>query len=260
MTLKALVLDSDGTLAETADVKRAAFNQAFVEFGLDWVWGRGIYSQILANALPGAEVEFYTLMRHPEMFNRLERTGLLDKIPRRQQAIYLGLLEAGAAPLRPGIARLLAEAAMGKIKLAICSTSPRAEYELLLFNRFGREMIDALKGSVSGEDLQGVSPIQAYRTCLARLKLHPSEVMVIDDAPNGVAAAASLGMQVVATPSLYTLSGRFNAAKLVVSDLGHPAAPLAVLKGDAQGAAYLSLEALQRVHGQKDLVVISHAA
>ena len=44
MALKALILDVDGTIAETADVKRAAFNQAFAEIGLDWVWGRAVLS------------------------------------------------------------------------------------------------------------------------------------------------------------------------------------------------------------------------
>lgn len=248
MTLKAIIFNVGDTIAETADVKRAAFNQAFAEYGLDWVWGRAAFAQVLANALPGAEVEFFALLRHPDCFNRLERNGLLDLIPKRQQAIYLNLLEAGAAPLRPGVARLMAEVVASGVRLAVCSIEPRAEFETLLFNRFGLEMFDALAGSVAAEDLQGASPVQAYRAVRNQLALQPSDIMVIENSVSGVAAAASLGMNVIATPSLYTIGEHFVGARLVLSDLGHPAAPFAVIAGDAAGIGHLSLEAAQMLH------------
>jgi len=248
MTLRAIIFDVDGTLVETADVKRAAYNQAFAEFGLDWVWGRAVFAQILASSMPGSEVEFFALLRYPEMFNTLERNGLLDKIPRRQQQIYRGLLDAGAAQLRPGIARLMAEIVSSRLKLALCTTGPRIEFETLLFNRFGLDMLNTLDCSVSAEDLQGHSPVQAYRRCLAKLGEHPSDVMVIEDAPQGVAAAASLGMNVIATPGRYTANGTFVGASHVLSDLGHPAAPFQVISGDARGISHVSLRTLREWH------------
>jgi beta-phosphoglucomutase-like phosphatase (HAD superfamily) len=248
MTLKAVIFDVGGTIAETADVKRAAFNQAFAEVGLDWVWGRAAFAQVLSNALPGAEVEFYALLRHPDMFNRLEANGLLDQIPRRQQQIYFNLSEAGAATLRPGVARLMGEVIASGVRLALCSTGPRLEFETLLFNRFGLEIHDAISVSVAAEDLQGASPVQAYRTCLERLRLHASSIQVIEDSAQGAAAAASLGTSVIATPSQYTLHEKFPSARLVISDLGHPAAPFSVLSGEAIDFGYLSLENLQALH------------
>ena len=39
MSLKALIFDVDGTLADTErDGHRPAFNQAVAELGLDWHW------------------------------------------------------------------------------------------------------------------------------------------------------------------------------------------------------------------------------
>jgi len=248
MTLKALILDVDGTLAETADVKRAAFNQAFAEIGIDWVWSRAVYAQVQANARPGSEAEFYVLMRQPDDFNRFERSGLLQRIVRRQQDIYFSLLEAGAAELRPGVARLMAETVQSSVKLALCTTGLRIEYETLLFNRFGLEMIDALDCSVSVEDLQGPSPVQAYRKCLGKLGFAPSECVVIDDSGQGVAAAASLGFKVIATPSQYNWRNKFSGAHLCLSDLGHPAAPFAVLDGPAPNCGVMSLPALRQWH------------
>lgn len=43
----ALIFDVDGTLAETEEVHRQAFNDAFVTAGLDWHWGRTIYKELL---------------------------------------------------------------------------------------------------------------------------------------------------------------------------------------------------------------------
>tara|TARA_B110000503_G_scaffold47893_1_gene77939 strand:+ start:1294 stop:1407 length:114 start_codon:yes stop_codon:yes gene_type:complete len=36
MTVKAVFFGSIGTLVETSDLQRRAFNQAFAEAGLDW--------------------------------------------------------------------------------------------------------------------------------------------------------------------------------------------------------------------------------
>ena len=48
MSLKALIFDVDGTLAETEEIHRKAFNQAFMDAGLDWRWSRQRYRELLA--------------------------------------------------------------------------------------------------------------------------------------------------------------------------------------------------------------------
>ena len=45
----ALIFDVDGTLADTErDGHRCAFNAAFAEVGLDWIWSEDLYGQLLA--------------------------------------------------------------------------------------------------------------------------------------------------------------------------------------------------------------------
>ena len=49
MTLKALIFDVDGTLAETEfDGHRVAFNEAFAAAGLGWRWDLPTYRRLLA--------------------------------------------------------------------------------------------------------------------------------------------------------------------------------------------------------------------
>jgi len=250
MDLRALILDVDGTLAQTADVKRAAFNQAFAEAGLDWIWGRVVFQQIITRTSPGGEAGYYAHIRHPEVSQEMARNGTLEKIQRRQQTIYHGLLESGAVQLRPGVARLMAEAVAGRVKLALCSTGPRQEFETLIYNRFGREMLEALATTVALEDLKTPSLGRAYGLCLQRLSLAAPEVLVIEDSGVGCIAAARLGLTVIATPSQYTCQDQFRAADLVISDLGHPAAPFSIIKGDASGAGHVTLETLRHWHNR----------
>jgi beta-phosphoglucomutase-like phosphatase (HAD superfamily) len=43
-TLQALIFDVDGTLADTENAHRAAFNEAFSEAGYDWSWDEDLYT------------------------------------------------------------------------------------------------------------------------------------------------------------------------------------------------------------------------
>ena len=47
MALEALIFDVDGTLAETEEVHRWAFNETFREWGLDWQWDQSRYAELL---------------------------------------------------------------------------------------------------------------------------------------------------------------------------------------------------------------------
>ena len=47
MSLRALIFDVDGTLADSEEAHRQAFNAAFVEHALRWDWSRHEYAQLL---------------------------------------------------------------------------------------------------------------------------------------------------------------------------------------------------------------------
>lgn len=45
---RAIIFDVDGTLAETEETHRRAFNHAFREAGLSWCWDQDVYRELLA--------------------------------------------------------------------------------------------------------------------------------------------------------------------------------------------------------------------
>jgi len=47
MSCEALIFDVDGTLADTEEVHRQAFNLAFGACRLDWIWEPPLYGELL---------------------------------------------------------------------------------------------------------------------------------------------------------------------------------------------------------------------
>ena len=47
MSLNALVFDVDGTMADTEETHRQAFNYAFLRFDLGWDWSKATYRELL---------------------------------------------------------------------------------------------------------------------------------------------------------------------------------------------------------------------
>ena len=47
MKAKALIFDVDGTLVDTEELHRKAFNQVFLNYDLDWEWTPELYTDLL---------------------------------------------------------------------------------------------------------------------------------------------------------------------------------------------------------------------
>ena len=47
MKLKGIIFDVDGTIADTEDIHRQAFNKAFSEFNIDLHWSKEKYHELL---------------------------------------------------------------------------------------------------------------------------------------------------------------------------------------------------------------------
>ncbi|MEM1314167.1 MAG: HAD-IA family hydrolase [Pseudomonadota bacterium] len=250
MGLQAVIFDVDGTLAETEELHRAAFNQAFAEAGEDWVWERGPYADLLAVEGGGARLRAYVEQARPRELARLENDGAFDAIHARKGAIFMSLIEEGAR-LRPGVARLLSDVRSSGLKLAVCTTSGRETFEGLILNAFGFEALDWFDAVVTREDVAAFKPDPApYRTTLEQLGVPAEAAIVIEDSGRGVASARAAGIETVAAPGLYTSGDDFSGALLTLSDLGEPAAPFEVLSGDPGPFSHVSADALRLWHAR----------
>ena len=109
--LKALIFDVDGTLAETErDGHRPAFNQAFMDNGLDWRWSEELYGDLLKVSGGKERMKAYVQQSQPN-FALPEGYDNLDAFIRHLHATktqyYKQFAQEGRIPLRPGVERLL---------------------------------------------------------------------------------------------------------------------------------------------------------
>ncbi|HEY3353638.1 MAG TPA: HAD-IA family hydrolase [Polyangia bacterium] len=212
MTLAALIFDVDGTLAETEESHRQAFNGAFAAAGLDWRWDQALYRELLQVA-GGVE-----RMRHFAATHR-ERRQLgepeLRAIHREKTARFVA--RAAHHRPRPGVARLVAEARAAGLRLAIATTTARANVAALLTACGGEAWFDVI---ATAEDAARKKPDPAiYAVALGRLGLPAAGCLAFEDTRNGLAAARAAGVPVAITFSQYGERDGFDGAVAVVPDL-----------------------------------------
>ena len=133
--------------------------------------------------------------------------------------LYTARVAAGDVPLRPGIETLLRAARDHGLKLAIATTTSRANVDALLTANLGPEALNWFAPMVCGDMVALKKPApDVYEEALRILRLRPDETIAIEDSWNGVQAAHTAGIAVVATPSLYSANDDFSDADAVVTD------------------------------------------
>ena len=204
-TLRALNWDVDGTLAETErDGHREAFNDAFASMGLPWRWGVERYGELLTTS-GGLERLLRDLAGRddaPQL--ACERLALARELHRRKNAAYLRRIGSGAIALRPGVRRLMHEAREAGTRLAIATTTGRANVDALLSPHLGAAWRDGFAAIVCAEDAPLKKPHpQVYDLALRGLDLPAHDALAIEDSPQGVASARAAGVAVLLTRSMY---------------------------------------------------------
>lgn len=225
--LKALLFDVDGTLVDTEELHRQAFNQAFLEFGLDLNWSGDVYAELLTVSGGVDRIARYIdwLRRPAAEKTRLRR--LIRSIHREKTRIYGMLIGSNGVRLRAGLSRLLDEAHGAGLKIGLAATSALANVHGLLAATLSPSQNDAIAEVVCASQVDRKKPApDLYELLLTQLRLPAEACVAFEDSANGVAAAKAAGLFVVATPSRWTRGHDFGGADLVLDSLGDPDQPL----------------------------------
>ncbi len=218
MKIKAIIFDVDGTLADTEDAHRQAFNSAFAEHRLDWHWSTSDYVRWLA-VTGGKErlAAFVESLPHSSQ----ERAALKTRIPaihRTKNDHYARLVRGGRVPLRAGIKRLLKEAESAGVTLAIASTTTRENIDALLGAHFGSGAHGRFSVIGAGDAVAQKKPApDIYRFVLRELGESSADCVAVEDSLQGLAAAQRAGLFTVVTPSDWTCGEDFSAADLLLA-------------------------------------------
>ena len=224
MSLEAVIFDVDGTIADTErHGHRVAFNLAFEHLGLSYRWDEETYGRLLE--VPGGQQRLDHYLRGQGMAPS-DRASLAPELHRLKQELFLELMQRGAAPLRPGVDRLLDELAAEGIRVAVATTGGRAWVVELLRTLLGPERAARFEAVVTGEDVEARKPDpEVYLTALERLGITAPAALAVEDSGLGVEAAKAAGLACLAVRNAYTAGHDFARADLVVEDLGVPGHP-----------------------------------
>ena len=213
----ALIFDVDGTLAETEELHRQAFNHAFVRHGLDWHWDRAVYKDLLR--VTGGKERIRAYHGRLEIASPLSDADIAE-LHRVKTAHYAELIETGCCPLRPGVTDLLTTAKARGQRLAIATTTSHGNIDALLSQALGKRWAGDFDAIVAGDDVRDKKPApDVYLEVLARLKLEASGCVAIEDSANGLIAASRANIPVLITRSMFFRDDDFSAARVVLDDL-----------------------------------------
>jgi len=207
----ALIFDCDGVLADTERYGHLpAFNETFAAFGIPVHWSDAEYAQ---KVLIGGGKERMASLLTPEFVaaNNLPtdddgRKEMLAGWHRHKTTAYTEMVAAGKMPARPGIARIVEEAAAAGWQLAVASTSAEPSVRAVLEHAVGADRAKDF-AVFAGDIVPAKKPDPAiYQLAVSSLDVAPDQVIVVEDSANGLRAALGAGLACVVTVSTYTVN------------------------------------------------------
>ncbi len=250
-TLKALLFDVDGTLADTErDGHRVAFNRAFADAGLDWQWSEELYGQLLA-VTGGKERIRYYLDKFNTAFARPEALDeFIAGLHKAKTAHYVQMLAEGMIPLRPGVKRLIEEAREAGLRLAVVTTTTPENVSALVENALHPDAMSWFEVIAAGDVVPAKKPApDIYTWAMEKLALSPEDCIAFEDSHNGIRSSLGANLKTIIAVNGYTREEDFSGAEIVLDHWGEPELPFTVLAGDANAASYLDLALVKRLHG-----------
>jgi len=249
LTFDALVFDVDGTLADTEELHRQAFNEAFFACGINWRWGPALYADLLQ--ITGGKERIASFLSQQRV-SAAERGRLLRLIPQihaTKTRLYQELVALGHLRPRDGVRRLMMEARSAGLKLAIASTTSPENVESLLTSSFGSDAPGWFAAIATGDVVANKKPApDIYNLALQQVGVAPHRAIAFEDSAIGVRSAKAAGLFTIATPSLWTIGQDFSRADVVLTSLADPERPLYAIDELRIGAKYLGLDELETLH------------
>ncbi len=215
MVIKAIIFDVDGTLAETEEVHRQAFNETFAENGLDWHWDIPMYAELLKTTGGKERMAAYQNAHLPAE-QHLEE-GRIAELHKLKTARYGELVASGTLSLRKGIRELIEDARENGVRVAVATTTNRPNVDRLSEACFHRPAGEVFEVIAAGDEVRAKKPApDVFELALRRLDLPPHECVGLEDSRNGLLSCTGAGVPCIVSPGHYTLGSDFSEAHAVI--------------------------------------------
>ena len=212
MKIKAILFGSIGTLVETSDIQREAFNTAFKLTGLNWNWDEDEYKKLLKKS-GGA--------------NRIKEYGdkqniLIDgkKIRDLKTKIFNEYLNKNSLQPREGVIDIINFSKRNGFKLGFVSSTTKNNINSI-FNTLKKNISKKEFHFIGNNEIverEKPSP-DIYNYSLNYLKVDPDECFAIEDTEESLKSALAANIKCIAFPGKYHLDNKFEGSFIKVNKL-----------------------------------------
>lgn len=199
-----VIFDMDGVLVDSAEAHWQSWRLLLEENG------RSASKETFAQTFGKQNRDIIPILFGPVV------PGRLIELSDRKEVIYRDIIR-DQVPIVDGAVRLINELAEADTKLAIGSSGPLANIQLVLNAMNVAHLFSAI---VSADDVtRGKPDPQVFSLACQRLALPPHRCVVIEDAPVGITAARAAGTKSVAVLMHHSVEA-FREADVTASRLG----------------------------------------
>jgi len=244
MKIKGIIFDVDGTIADTEDIHRQAFNKAFSKFDLNWHWSKEKYHELLF--ISGGKERITRCLAEDNATKK--NTGFIEELHKCKSEYYRSILLSSDISLRPGVKRLITEAKEKNIKIGIATNSSTENLQVLIKKTFKVEPEKLFNTIVTNNIIIDKKPSpEVYYRALKNLELSANKCIAVEDTANGNASAIRAGLRTVITTHAYTADNDFDGASLVLNNLGEPEEGFCVDEKFYCKKNYVDIELLNKI-------------
>lgn len=210
--MSAILFGSISTVADTSELQRQAFNQAFEAHGLGWHWDRDDYLTMLETSGGQDRISDYA--------DSVGQTVEAEAVHETKSKIFQENLAASQLTPRPGVVETIQDAKSNGLKVAFVTTTSPENISALTEALNPNVQTTDFDLVVDASNVEQPKPDKAaYSFALQSLSEKSGDCIAIEDNLGGVQAAEAAGLKCVAFPNENTANHDFEAAQHRVDQL-----------------------------------------
>jgi HAD superfamily hydrolase (TIGR01509 family) len=210
--MSAILFGSISTIADTSELQRQAFNQAFKAHGLDWDWSRAEYLTMLENSGGQNRIADYA--------NSIGQTVDAKAIHRSKSEFFKNSLTKSQVKTRLGVVETIQGAKSKGLKVAFVTTTSQENISMLMAALQPSIQVTDFDLILNDSSVDRPKPDKAaYTFALERLGERSADCIAIEDNLSGVVSAIAAGLECIAFPNENTARHDFQRANHLVERL-----------------------------------------
>ena len=203
--IQAVIFDMDGIIIDSEPLQMIAINQVMAQWKVQ-LTGRE-FQQMIGRKLADDFADMQQQYKIPVDYATFAK---------QKRETYHSILEQNLVEM-PGLSALLARLLAAKLRLAVASSSVRADVTMVLD---GLHITDKFEVIASGDEVQEGKPNPAlFLLAAQRLQVPVTNCVAIEDSNPGLRAAKDAGMKCIVVPHQHTQHQDFSRADTIVDSL-----------------------------------------